>query len=136
MKKKLLFGIAIVLIIVLVVGGIYMNSFKKTKAVGTFKLENYNDIVENYGNNFPSEKFPDALGFIDSEKTAKEKSEIVWKEIYGESIMERKPYEVSFDDKNQVWLVQGTLPKNWLGGVPYILIKKSDGKVLAVWHTK
>jgi len=43
---------------------------------------------------------------------------------------------VLFDEESETWLVHGTLPKNTIGGVPYILIQKSDGKVLAVWHTK
>ena len=136
MKKKLIFGIAIALIIVLVGGGVYMAFFKKTEAVGTFNLENYNDIIEYYENNFPTEKVPEALGFVDSEKTAKGKLETVWIEIYGKSIKNKKPYNVSFDNENQVWLVQGSLPRNWDGGVPHILIQKSDGKVLAVWHDK
>ena len=57
-------------------------------------------------------------------------------EIYGESVKNKKPYNVSFDEQNQVWMIQGTLPKNWDGGVPHILIQKSDGRILAIWHDK
>jgi len=36
------------------------------------------------------------------------------------------------DRQHKVWLVQGTLPENILGGAANILIQKADGKVLAV----
>lgn len=132
MEKRLLLGISIVLIMALIGGGVYMAFFRKPKTVETvrnFKLTDYSYFIEN----FPSEK---VLGSIDSAEAAKEKAEIIWLEIYGESIKERSPYVVSFDDENQVWLVHGILPKYWVGGVPQILIQKSDGKVLAVWHDK
>ena len=132
MKKKLLFGMVIALIISLIGGGSYMAFFKKEKPVetiGTFKLADYGYFI----GNFSSEK---VLGPVDSAQIAKENAEIIWTEIYGESIKGKKPYEVSFDDENQVWLVYGTLPKNWDGGIPQILIQKADGKVLAVWHDK
>lgn len=134
MKKKLLCGIVIALAILFIGGGIYMVLLKKTESkntdtVGTFKLKDYSYYIEN----FPSDK---VLGSINSAQTAKENAEVIWVEIYGESTKEKKPYEVSFDDENQVWFVQGTLPKNWDGGVPHILIQKADGTVLAVWHDK
>jgi len=129
MKKKSLFSIAIALIAVLVGGGVYMAVFGNTKTVGTFSLTDYSDFIER----FPSEI---VLGSIDSAQLAREKAETVWIDIYGESVKDRKPYHVDFDDESQVWLVQGSLPKHRDGGVPHILIQRSDGKVLAVWHTK
>lgn len=113
-----------------------MAFFKKPNViekVGTFKLTDYNCFIEE----FPSEK---VLGSVDSAQLAKEKAEVIWIETYGESIKEKKPYEVSFDEENDVWLITGSMPKNLFGnikgGVPYILIQKADGKVLAVWHDK
>ena len=129
MNKKYFFGIAIVLIIALVGGGVYMIFLKKTETVDSFKLTDYSDFIER----FPSEKI---LGSIDSAQTVKEKAETIWLDIYGNSVKDKKPYNVFFDEQNQVWLVQGTLQKNCDGGVPHILIQKSDGKVLAVWHSK
>ncbi|MDR0889999.1 MAG: YbbC/YhhH family protein [Oscillospiraceae bacterium] len=132
MKKRLLFWIGIVLIIALVGGSIFMFVFrtiKTTEAVGTFKLTDYSFYIEN----FPSEI---VLGTIDSAQSAKEKAEEIWIEIYGDTAKNKKPYIVSFDELNQVWMVQGTLPNNWVGGVPYIIFRKADGKVLAVWHDK
>ena len=116
--------------------------FKEIKAVGTFKLEKYNDTIYHYENYFPLEKKSEALGFIDSAKTAKNKAEMVWIEIYGKSIKRQKPYQVFFDETNEVWLITGSFPmperlfKSFKGGVAHILIQKSDGKVLAIWHDK
>ena len=97
--------------------------------VDGFRLTDYSDFIAE----FPSEK---VLGAIDSLQKAKEEAEIIWLEVYGDSVKDMKPYIVSYDGESQVWLVQGTLKKNQDGGVPCILIQKSDGKVLAVWHGK
>lgn len=131
MRKKLVLATVCIMIIVLVGGVIYMVFFNKSKGkVNEFSLSEYN----NYIKNFPSDKF---LGPIGNQKIAKEKAEFIWVEIYGEQIKkEKKPYIVLFDSNSGVWLVTGSLPKNMDGGVPYILIQQSDGKVLAVWHDK
>lgn len=121
-----------VLFFVSIVGGIYIsffNKFKTDETLGNFKLTDYSYAIAD----FPSDK---VLGSVDNAQLAKENAEVIWKEIYGESIKDMRPYIVSFDNENQVWLVKGTLQKNWKGGVPYILIQKKDGKVLAIWHTK
>lgn len=117
------------LIMVLAGSYIYTIFSNKTEKVKKFKLEDYNTFI----GKFPSGK---VLGATESAQAAKEKAEVVWVEIYGESVKDEKPYEVLFDEGNQVWLVQGSLPKDMDGGVACILIKKSDGKVLGVWHGK
>lgn len=164
MKKKfLLFSIIAVLIITLIGIGVNMfffkkdsmfkasatpEKFKKTIAVenvkeddtiGTFNLDEFGDEIDWYVGNeyFSKEDVPESLGFIDSPQTAKEKAKTVFLKIYGEkTVINRKPFSVSFDEENQVWLVQGTLPDNMEGGAPHILIRKSDGKVIAVWNYK
>lgn len=103
--------------------------FSQSGKVGNFDIATYNKYIDK----FPSEKI---LGPISDRKSAKEKAESLFREIYGDSIKSQKPYNVSFDEESQVWLVQGSLPKNYCGGVAHILIRKSDGKVLAVWHDK
>ncbi|MUT67483.1 NTF2 fold immunity protein [Paenibacillus sp. NEAU-GSW1] len=76
-------------------------------------------------------------GAIPNAETAKKVAEVILNEIYGaDQISERKPLVAKFDDQSKVWLVQGTLPENILGGVPNILLQQADGKVLAVWHEK
>ncbi len=131
MKRILLLSFTTILIFILVGCG-----FRETETTGAFHLEYYNNEIDYYTNNFPKEGVPETLGFIDSPETAKEKAEAVWIGIYGEDIKSKKPYKVSFDGKNQVWLVQGSLPTYMLGGVPNILIQKADGRILAIWHGK
>lgn len=129
MCKRLLFFVCIFLILALIVFGVYMFFFQKNNTIETFKLEDYDYYIEK----FPSEEI---LGPTNSIKDAKSKAESVWIEKYGEGTKKKKPYSVFFDEETKVWLVQGSLPKNLVGGIPYILIRQSDGKVLAVWHTK
>ena len=130
--KKVLYTIGILALALLVICGVYIliNHLKKTNTVGEFSLSDYSYYIEKY----PSDVY---FGSVDSAKMAKEKAEMLWIEKYGDSIKkEKRPYMVMFDNQNQVWLVEGTLKKNWDGGVPHILIRKSDGKVLSVWHDK
>lgn len=67
--------------------------------------------------------------------TAAHQAEKIWVEMFGQRVLDKKPYQVFFDSTNDVWLIKGTLPGNYFGGVPYALIR-SDGDVLAVWHEK
>lgn len=128
MKNKILLIFAIILMMSFV-GGVTMSILSESRKVGTFDIATYSKYIDE----FPSEKI---LGPISDRKTAKEKAESLFREIYGDSVKSKKPYTVSFDEKSQVWLVEGSLPENHDGGVPHILIRKSDGKVLAVWHDK
>ena len=131
MNKNLIISITSVIIILLVGVAVYMAFFNKPEEkVSEFSSSEYNYYIIN----FPSDKI---LGTVDNQEMAKEKAEAVWIEMYGEEIKkEKKPYIVYFDLNSGVWLVTGSLPKNMDGGVPYILIQKLDGKVLAVWHDK
>lgn len=101
----------------------------KASTVDNFSISDYDGYIEQ----FSSKK---TLGETNDAKTAKKKAEEVWIELYGEKIKSSKPYKTLYDKTNEVWLVQGSLPENTIGGVPYILIQKSDGRILAVWHTK
>jgi|GEM_PF-818592 len=149
MKKQFLIGIIAVLMSAFIGVCVYMVFFKKADTlapvkedddtVGTFKLEWYSRQIDWYVGNeyFQKEDVPGPLGFIDSPQTAKEKGVAVLKEIYGEeTLKDEEPFGIAFDEKNQVWLIQGTLPDNMEGGVAHIIIQKSDGKVIAVWHDK
>lgn len=113
----------------LFVGGAAMSILSQSRKVGAFDIANYSKYI----NEFPSERI---LGPTSDRKAAKQKAESLFRELYGDSVKSKKPYTVSFDEKSQVWLVEGSLPENYDGGVPHVLIRKSDGKVLAVWHDK
>jgi hypothetical protein len=137
-KKNIIFVfVAIALIIVLVVLTINHYCMKKPETsqnienkIHSFDLTTYSYELEK----FKSDKYVDKYSNADDVRTEAEK---IWVEIYGDDVIEQKPYEVSFDEDNNVWLVNGVFhEKNAFGGVAYILIEKDTGKVLAVWHTK
>ena len=73
-------------------------------------------------------------GFVPNKTTAIKIAEAIWLPIYGERIYKKKPYAVKLE--NGVWIIEGTLPTNSKGGVPYIEIQKKDGKILKVMHGK
>jgi hypothetical protein len=74
-------------------------------------------------------------GFVPDEKTAIKIAEAVWIPIYGDKqIQSEKPFVASL--KNGVWTVEGSLPKDWDGGVAIAEISKRDGRILRVSHGK
>ncbi len=97
--------------------------------IKTFEVSEYQYYMEN----FSSEE---TLGVISDEKDLLKKVEVIWIDKYGEHIKNEKPYQLFYDEKNDVWLVQGTMPYNVMGGVANILVENDTGKVLAVWHDK
>lgn len=92
-----------------------------------------------------ADKLPNKyLGKITSEEDAKEKAEIAWKKIGGnEYTNDEKPYEAKYYKKYDAWLINGTLNgfgtdssgREYAtpGGVDLIILKASNGEVLAVW---
>ena len=61
-------------------------------------------------------------------------------EVFGKDVLNKKPYIALYDEKNEVWLVEGSLPEAppghiVVGSVQYVLIRRS-GEVIAVWHDK
>jgi hypothetical protein len=107
-----------------------LSSNNKIDIPEDFSVDDYYYYIEN----FPSDKI---VGKIENIQQAQEQAENVWFEIYGSSINKlNKPYIVSYDSLSDAWLISGNLPKNYVGGVPHIIIQKADGKVLAVWHDK
>ena len=67
---------------------------------------------------------------------AVKKAETVWIETYGKQVKKEKPYQVFYDENSGIWLVQGTLRANSVGGVANFLADGKTGKVLADWHEK
>jgi hypothetical protein len=58
-----------------------------------------------------------------------------WEPIYGmDQIAGEKPYRAHL--ANGVWIVEGSLPDGWRGGVAFAEIVKRDGRVLRVNHGK
>lgn len=79
------------------------------------------------------------FGSITSEEDAKEKGRAAIIEIEGAYEGSERPFSAKFYEKYDVWLIRGTLPGqdeqgNPLavpGSVPYVIMRTSDGKVLA-----
>lgn len=74
-------------------------------------------------------------GFVPDEKTAIKIAEAIWLPIYGEKIYRKRPFTAKLRD-GQIWVVEGSLNSQVLGGVPYAEIRKDDCKILKVIHTK
>ena len=51
-----------------------------------------------------------------------------------------KPFTFYFDEKNQLWLVEGSNPVKLESGEkpghPYVISQKKDGKVISIWMSK
>lgn len=113
-----------------IIGGIIClsNNWWNTKS-SEFSLDEYQSCVEKFSSQI-------VVGAVETEKEAIKIAEKIWTNTYGESVRFKKPYKVFYDADSDVWLVQGSLPFYMSGGIPHILIEKSKGKVLAVWHDK
>jgi hypothetical protein len=72
-------------------------------------------------------------GLIQREETAKKIAESIWIPMYGESILEERPYSAKLIG-DSIWIVEGTLHEETLGGVARIEIRKLDCKVLKIAH--
>jgi hypothetical protein len=85
-------------------------------------------------NNPNSSYFPKD-GFVSNKEIAIKIAEPVLFNIYGEkNILKQKPYQVHLIDS--VWVINGTIPEDMVGGNFWILINKRDGKILRVIHDK
>ena len=69
---------------------------------------------------------------VPDEETALNIAEAVLVSVYGEDVLSSKPFNVAFDESNQVWIIKGSLPEGTNGGVPEIVIKKHDGTILKI----
>lgn len=117
------------LILFIMVVIVFLQIFPKEPEIGTFSLSDYQYYVENFSSD---EKFDNASDI----KKVMEEAEMLWKKLYGESVKYEKPYRVFYDSQNDIWLIQTSLKSSLMGGVSNILVQRSTGNVLAIWHTK
>ena len=130
MVKTKLFYIFLPVLFMAFIGVILVVIIKnKSPDIKTFEVNEYQYYIDN----FSSE---DNLGFISDSKDLLKKVEAIWIKRYGKRIKNQKPYQVFYDEANGIWLVQGTLRSDMMGGVANILVDNDTGKVLAVWHDK
>lgn len=102
----------------------------KENQIGMFHLEDYSQMTEE----FSSDVY---LGEVTNAFEAKKYAEEIWISKYGAKVKwKNRPYQIFYDEKNRAWLIQGSFWGNSFGGVPNVIIREFDGKVLAVWHDK
>lgn len=124
MKKRFMLLFFFIMVVIVLA---YM--FPKEPEIGTFCLSDY----QYYAENFSSDEKLDNASDI---KELMEEVDMLWKKLYGESVKYKKPYRVFYDSQNDIWLIQASLKSNLMGGVSNILVQRSTGNVLAIWHTK
>ena len=73
-------------------------------------------------------------GYVPDAQTALKIAEAVWLPIYGDSIYTKKTFTAT--QEGEKWVVQGSLPKQTVGGVPVAEISKKSGEILRVSHGK
>jgi hypothetical protein len=72
---------------------------------------------------------------IESEETAIDFAEVVLFKVYGrETIEDERPYQVRNIDG--YWIINGTLPKGYLGGTFEIIFNSKDGQIIRLIHYK
>lgn len=76
-----------------------------------------------------------AAGYVPDAATAIRIAVAVWNPIYGEKqIASEAPYRAAL--KDGVWIVEGSLPKGYVGGVAIAEISKDDAAVRRISHGK
>jgi NTF2 fold immunity protein len=73
-------------------------------------------------------------GFVPDSTSAKKIAEIIFINVYGEEVLSKKPFIATL--KNGIWVVEGSLEKDAMGGVPRIEITQDSCKILNISHGK
>lgn len=107
------------------------NSNKKYEIEQDFDISQYNEELYSF------QWQGDNITPVNSAQEAAKAAELLWTVVFDYDIETRRPFIVSYDETNKIWLVKGSMRSGTLtgGGVPYALIAM-DGKVLAIWHTR
>lgn len=95
--------------------------------VTSSELEPYDELLATH------EPFSSPGGLVGDAETAARIAEAVLESVYDpESIQMQRPLRVGIRDS--IWVVRGTLPDDYLGGVAHVEISRSDGRILRVSH--
>lgn len=90
-----------------------------------FTILDYKDKIDEFNKEI-------VFGFT-SKDNVLDRAKKAYYNLYKENLSEYKPYNIEFDKLNEVWLVKGSI-NNRNYKRPKILVRKIDGKVLAMWH--
>ena len=78
---------------------------------------------------------PAIQNLVPDEKTAISIAIAVLKPIYGErQIKFESPFRARLG--GDVWTVEGTLPRGYVGGVATVILSKDDARILSIVHTQ
>ncbi|MCD0453856.1 YbbC/YhhH family protein [Chryseobacterium sp. LC2016-27] len=100
--------------------------FKENNDLKHAESELKNALINN-------EILPDKV--IPDSQTAVDVAENFLFNIYGkENIIQQRPYNLNFID--DYYIIEGTLPKNTLGGTFLIIINSKDGKIIKLTENK
>jgi hypothetical protein len=132
MKTKMkVLAITLAIVIVCITVAVLVFKSSQDHIVYTFSLEDYADFIHD------DPVYP-AQGSVETADEARDVAEKIirdWFRKDGIYSGTSKPYVVSFDEENQVWLVQATMFL-WVGGGASMIITKEEGNVLAIWNQK
>ncbi len=92
---------------------------------------------------------PNKIDYVPNKETAIKIAEAIWLPIYGQKIYDNRPFDACIDG-DTAWHVFGSMPTSKMeiddngdttfiyifGGAPHAIIRKSDAKILNVYHTK
>lgn len=80
------------------------------------------------------EKHTSSNEYVPNAETAIKIAEAVLLPIYGEEIYKERPFTA--EQSGDTWIIKGSLPKGYAGGVAEVEISMSDGEILKVTHSK
>lgn len=126
--------LALVLFILAIVVLLYVfNATDRQNTVQTFDLADYQEVLSAHPSDLIVEE-------IRNQKHAEEAATVIFIDVLGIDTTNYDSYWVEYDPNNNVWHVAAfvTNPANSVvtfGGCPEVLIR-SNGEVLAVWHSK
>ena len=113
--------------------GTEMNNYLKYIIVFVCLLFGCHDTREN--SQTQTSTIQNHKGCVTDEITAKKIAEENWLPVYGKSVLNEKPYVAKIVG-DSVWVVEGSLPKDMLGGTAYIEIRVRDCDILKLTHYK
>jgi len=72
---------------------------------------------------------------VPDEATALRIAESVLITAYGNTVLDKRPFIVSFNNVRKIWNISGSLPPGYVGGVPEITIRQKDSRILNIYHS-
>ncbi len=141
MKK--IFSILFVIILILSIGvGCNNKSTNEGNNDMSILEFNMNDmrLIEKILDEYTSEKVVGETVYLEKYYTAEEVIEEIQPiliEVFGQDeVSDKNDINISYDSKNEIWLIERSEITDEVGGGLNVLISKATGEVLAIWGTE